>query len=195
MSDPEIPQGNPDAPLVGAASNINQTGLLAIIWTTFTVASLFVILRLTVRWRQNRSFLTDDYWIIWAWACLLTMAILQTQQMDALWYMTYLGAGRLPPIPEEIMAHKYQLTRWQFPIIKLFWVVLWSVKASFMAVFYRLVQPFPILRKLWYAVAVITVLAFIGCVISSALTCSPPSDYFYGMFCACETSVLVGTSN
>lgn len=183
MSDSEMPQANPDAPLVGAASNINQTGLLAIIWTTFAVASLFVTLRLTVRWRQNRSFLADDYWIIWAWACLLTMAILQTQQMDALWYMTYLGAGRLPPIPEEIMAHKYQLTRWQFPIIKLFWVVLWSVKASFMAVFYRLVQPFPVLRKLWYAVAVITVLAFIGCVVSSALTCSPPSDYFYGKCC------------
>lgn len=177
----ELPQVDPNAPLSGAASTINPDGLLAVVWTCFTVATLFVTLRLGVRWRQNHKFLPDDYWIIWAWACLLTMAILQTQQMDALWYTTYLSSGRIPPIPEEIQKQTTQLTRWQFPIIKLFWVVLWSVKASFMAVFYRLVQPFPLIRRLWYCVAVFTFLAFVGCVVASTLTCSPPSDYFYGM--------------
>lgn len=176
----EIPPANPDAPLSGAAKTIDHAGLLAVIWTTFSIATVFVSLRIAVRWRQNHIFLSDDYWIMWAWACLLTMAILQTEQLDALWYITYLAAGRIQYIPEEMVEQNYQLTRWQFPIIKLFWVVLWSVKASFLAVFYRLVKPFKILRISWICVAVFTGLAFVGCVIASTLTCSPPSDYFYG---------------
>ncbi|OHW99721.1 hypothetical protein CSPAE12_01525 [Colletotrichum incanum] len=132
---------NTDLPLTGAAQSINRQTLTAIIWICFSVASLFVALRLTVRWRQNHSFLADDYWIIWAWMCLLTMASLQTRQLDALYYTTYLSAGRIQ-VTAETVAKTEDLTRWQFPIIKLFWTVLWSVKASFMAVFYRLVKPF-----------------------------------------------------
>jgi hypothetical protein len=40
------------------------------------------------------------------------------------------------------------------------------------------VQPFPIIRRLWYCVAVFTVLSLTVCIICSALTCSPPSRYF-----------------
>lgn len=108
------------------------------------------------------------------------MAILQSQQMDSLWYMTHLTAGRIAVDPEQVAAQQRQLTRWQFPIIKMFWIILWSVKASFMSVFYRLAQPFPLIRRAWYCVAVFAALALIGCVLASTLTCSPPSDYFYG---------------
>ncbi|KAF5981492.1 hypothetical protein FBULB1_4734 [Fusarium bulbicola] len=178
MSTPPPP--DPNAPLTGAASSVNRQGLTIIVWTCFTIATLFVSLRLFVRWLQNRRFLADDYWITWAWLCALTMAILQTEQMDSLWYMTYLQAGRVAYDPKELEFHRSQITRWQFPVIKMFWIILWSVKASFLALFYRLVQPFPIVRRCWYGVAVFAALALIVCVICSALTCSPPSNYFHG---------------
>lgn len=169
--------GNPNAPIPGAGGTVSETGLLAIIWVFFSVATCFVILRLTVRFRQNRTFLYDDYWMMLAWLTLLTMVILQMEQRTALWYVTYLTAGRVG-LDQNSLSTIEQLTRWQFPIIKLFWTVLWSVKASFMAVFFRLVKPFPILRRLWYCVAVFAFLAFVGCWLVSAFTCSPPSDYF-----------------
>ena len=169
--------GKPDAPLSGAARTVGETGLLAIVWTCFSVATVFVSLRLAIRFRQNRFFLYDDYWVMLAWLSLLTMAILQTEQMPSLWYLTYLMAGRV--LPDETTAPRVeQLTRWQFPIIKLFWTVLWSVKASFLAVFFRLVQPFTVLRRLWYCVDVFAFLAYVGCWLGSALTCDPPLDYF-----------------
>ncbi|KAF5573216.1 hypothetical protein FPANT_12516 [Fusarium pseudoanthophilum] len=178
MSTPLPP--DPDAPLTGAARSVDRQGLVTIVWTCFTIATLFVSLRLFVRWLQNRRFLADDYWITWAWLCTLTMAILQTEQMDSLWYMTYLQAGRVAYDPIELESHRIQITRWQFPIIKLFWIILWSVKASFLALFYRLVQPFPVIRRCWYAVAVFAASALIVCIICSVLTCSPPSNYFQG---------------
>ncbi|KAK4245588.1 hypothetical protein C7999DRAFT_16244 [Corynascus novoguineensis] len=168
---------SPDAPLAGAARSISESGLLVIVWVCFSVATLFATLRLTVRFRGNRFFLADDYWIMFAWLALLTMTILQTIQMPSLWYLTYLRAGRMGP-DETTVYRVEQLTRWQFPIIKLFWTTLWSIKASFMTVFFRLVKPFPILRRLWYCVAVFAAIAYIGCWLSSALTCNPPGNYF-----------------
>ncbi|EMT69771.1 hypothetical protein FOC4_g10000896 [Fusarium odoratissimum] len=72
MSTPPPP--DPDAPLTGAARSVNRQGLIIIVWICFTIATLFVSLRLFVRWHQNRRFLADDYWITWAWLCTLTMA-------------------------------------------------------------------------------------------------------------------------
>ncbi|RBR25270.1 uncharacterized protein FIESC28_01879 [Fusarium coffeatum] len=174
------PQPDPNAPLFGAAKNVDRYGLVVIIWVCFAIATLFVSLRLFVRWHQNRRFLADDCWIIWAWLCALTMAIVQTEQMHAMWYMTYLQAGRIAFDPEEMVKQRYELTKWQFPIIKMFWVILWSVKASFLAIFYRLVKPFTVIRRLWYFVCFFTASALIVCVVCSALTCDPPSDYFHG---------------
>ncbi|KAF5657133.1 hypothetical protein FHETE_10583 [Fusarium heterosporum] len=176
MSSPPPP--DPNAPLTGAARSVDKSGLIVVIWVCFSVATLFVALRLFVRWRQNRRFLADDYWISWAWVCTLTMAILQTEQMDSLWYMTYLQHGRIAYDPKELETQRAQLSKWQFPIIKMFWIILWSVKASFLSLFFRLVQPFPIIRRLWYCVAVFTALALIVSIICSVLTCSPPSNYF-----------------
>ncbi|KAF5714039.1 hypothetical protein FMUND_7612 [Fusarium mundagurra] len=122
MSTPPLPDLT--APLTGAAHSVNRQGLIIIVWTCFTIATLFVSLRLFVRWLQNRRFLADDYWITWAWLCTLTMAILQTEQMDSLWYMTYLQAGRVAYDPRELEFQRSQITRWQFPVIKMFWIIL-----------------------------------------------------------------------
>ncbi|KXX75481.1 hypothetical protein MMYC01_208474 [Madurella mycetomatis] len=185
---------NPNAPLPGAAQSIGEAGLLAIVWVFFSTATIFVALRLTVRFRQNRAFLIDDYWIMFAWVCLLTMSILQTEQMPSLWYITYLTAGRVAP-DQDTVPKTEQLSRWQFPIIKLFWTVLWSIKASFMAVFFRLVKPFPVLRRLWYCAAVFVFLAYVGCWLASSLTCSPPSDYFRAGACSSPREVWMQRFN
>ena len=158
---------NPSAPLPGSAASIDRQSLTAIIWTCFGVATTALSLRLAVRWRLNARLLIDDYWMIWAWLCVLTMSILQTEQMDSLWYMTFLKAGRIAPEPEVLAEQNYQLTRWQFPIIKLFYISLWSVKASLLSIFYRLIKSFPILRRCWIFVVVISALALLGCILSS----------------------------
>ncbi|KAL2119931.1 hypothetical protein VTJ04DRAFT_6892 [Mycothermus thermophilus] len=177
MSTPVEFVPDPNAPLQGVANSVSEAGIRTIIWCFYTGVTIFVGLRLFVRVRQNGRLLVDDGIIVFAWLCFTTMCILQTIQLPHLWYTTYLSAGRLAP-GVETTYHLEQLTRWQFPVIKLFWTVLWTVKASFLAVFFRLVKPFPILRRLWWVVAVFTFLAYVGCWLASTLTCSPPSDYF-----------------
>ncbi|VUC26842.1 unnamed protein product [Clonostachys rosea] len=174
----EVPPAYPDAPLKGVAAHVSHTGLLAIIWTCYSVASLFVSLRLTVRWRQNGRLLFDDYWMVWAWLCVTTMAILQTVQTDSLWFFTYLTSGRVAANDPQVFPQMSQMLRFQFPVIKLFWTVLWSVKASFLAAFYPLVKPTKWIRICWFIVVAFTTIAYIGCWLASTLTCTNPGDYF-----------------
>ncbi|OIW22711.1 hypothetical protein CONLIGDRAFT_694968 [Coniochaeta ligniaria NRRL 30616] len=93
------------------------------------------------------------------------------------------------PDPTTRVENKDKLSRWEFPIITLFWTVLWSVKASFMTVFFRLVKPFPLLRRLCYCIAFLAALAYCGCNIASALTCGPPGNYFKAGGCSSPDDV------
>lgn len=178
----DVAPPNPNAALNGTAARLDRTQVVAIIWVMYSTGTIFITTRIYARVYHNRQLLTDDYWMIFAWLAHTTMCALQTVQQDSLWYTTELASGRFPP-DESTTEQLEQLVRWQFPIIKLFWVVLWSVKASFLSIFFRLVRPFPVRRRMWYCTVVFVFLAFVGCVVSSALTCSPPSDYFKAGAC------------
>jgi hypothetical protein len=72
--------------------------------------------------------------------------------------------------------------RYEFPIIGLMWTVLWCVKASLLALFWRLFDGLPQYRRMWWVVVVFVALSYVGCWIASAWTCHPPSTYFdFGM--------------
>jgi hypothetical protein len=140
-----------------------------------------VATRLVVRWHQNRKFLIDDYWIVLALLSLLTLCILQTIQNPVLWRGAEWLAGTLiPQSAEELVYTQTELVRWTLPIVTVFWTVLWSVKASFLALFYRLVKPNVVLRRCWYAIAIFVGLSYVGLGVSTPFVCDPPSDYFRG---------------
>ncbi|KAL2752045.1 hypothetical protein ACRALDRAFT_1083632 [Sodiomyces alcalophilus JCM 7366] len=173
------PEINPNNPLAGVGKSIDRDGFLVLLWVLFSIATLFFLLRLVVRWRQNSCFVVDDYCMSFAWICLVAYVALQMQQMDALWYMTYLRSHRIAE-SDDTPRQEYELLRWQFPLIVIFWTLLWSVKASFMAVYYSIIRPLTLYRRLWYGVAVITALSYIACWVSVLLTCDSPGDYFAG---------------
>lgn len=143
------PQPDPNAPLFGVAHNVSRPALTAYTWANVATSYIFLSLRLLVRWRRNRHLLRDDVWMVFAWVCLLTMAVLQMQQMDSLWYVVELEAGRFVPASEEEAELRLeQWLRWSYALTYLFWTGLFAVKASFLNVFFRLVSPIPWLRKI-----------------------------------------------
>lgn len=165
-------------PLWGSAAIVSKSGLTATIWSTFAVATIFLAVRLVLRWRHNNRFLADDYLIIFAWLCFIAQTTLQTWQLDAMWYVTYLDFGY---IPDTDPAREYQakeMARWQFPVTALFWTVLWSVKASVLVTFYKLVHPIWWLRRSLYAVAVFTFVSYVVCWVVYVVTRESPHDTY-----------------
>lgn len=172
------PTLDPDAPLKGVAGNLNKQSFTAIAWVCFAVSTFFVVLRLFVRFRHNHNLFPDDFWLIAAWVCYLTMLIIQMMQLDALWYTAAYFSGHYTLNNPTMFYQATQLLRWQFPISTLFLMTLWSVKASFLATFYRLVYPLRWARRSWWVVLAFTAGSFVGCIFTMLFMCDTPSEFF-----------------
>lgn len=79
--------------------------------------------------------------------------------------------GREQPTPAFMDRASYYL-RCQFASIMIFWACLWSVKASFLAFFYRLTERLVWSRRAWWVVTTVTALAFIGSIVSAVASCT-----------------------
>ena len=173
---------------------LSPTGLLALIWTATGVSFLFVVARTFIRIRFAGGLGVEDGWVYLAMATLLTNSILQTVQLPSVYFITAVFTGIIPQ-SEESLVQGDNYVRYEFAIIGLFWTVLWCVKASFLAVYYKLFAHLPAYRRLWYALAGFTLLVYAGCWTLSANTCQPSSDYFIFGECISPEEVQLSRAN
>jgi hypothetical protein len=175
-----------EAKRIGVAKDLDEAGLIGVVWAGCALGAIFLSLRLYARWREAARFFYDDYWMVLAFVFLLANAILQTLQTSSLYYLVDLSSGRVAPGPQLLVEGNIYV-RYEFPIIGIFWSVTWSVKGSFLALYYRLLDGLPRYRRLWYGCVAFTICAYIGCWFASAWTCHPPSTYF--QFGGCYTEI------
>lgn len=166
-----------EARLQGAARGLSPEGLIAVAWTGVGLATCFVLLRCYVRRTESRRLFSDDYWLLAAFTFLVTNAILQTLQTPSLYYLIRASSGQVPG-GQALIDNGTIYVRYQFVLILLFWTITWSVKYSFLALYYRLFAGLAIYRTLWWAVVIFAALSYVGCWIGSIWTCHPPSTYF-----------------
>ncbi|CAI4214378.1 unnamed protein product [Parascedosporium putredinis] len=166
--------------------------LLALVWTCFSAALLFVILRTVVRFKIATRLTVDDYFIFLALAALLTLCTLETVQLDSLYHITAVIAGRIS-ISTELMSQTEEYLKYEFAIIILFWTVLWFVKAGFLALYFKLFVELPHYRKVWYVLAAFSVVGYAGCVTTLCLSCGSVDKFF--RFAGCAGPDQVWASN
>ena len=181
--------------VIEQVGSVSHQNLLILIWTCFSCALLVVSLRGFVRWKLMGSHrpTADDCWTLLALTSLLALCILDTLQLPSLYYITAVLQGSIP-LSEELIYHTQRHLRFQFPIVVLFWTVLWSVKAAFLALYFRLFVDLTFYRRVWYFLAVFTLLAYGGCITTLALSCGPNISNFFG-FATCATPEHVWASN
>ena len=165
------------APSPGVAGSLSRDGLRAINWAGVGVAAVFVVARTMIRYFKIERLGYDDYWIFFAFFILTANAVLQHFQTPHTYYLAYAQAGLEPPGP-LLMDHGNAYVRYEFTSIGLFWTTLWAVKASFLALFWKLFEGLLIFQRWWYGVVVFTFLAYVGCWIASINNCHPASAYF-----------------
>jgi hypothetical protein len=156
----------------GVVTQLSVNGLIAVTWAGAGLGILFTSARIVIRIVYVKRLLADDYFMLLALVLLITNAILQTLQAPHLYYIVLDMSG------PDIVYHGLHYTYYEFAIIAIFWSVLWSVKASFLALFWMISNGLPRYRRIWWATAVFAALAYIGCWIASVYTCHPPSNYF-----------------
>ncbi|KAL4973675.1 hypothetical protein BDW66DRAFT_153628 [Aspergillus desertorum] len=156
----------------GVATRLSEGNLVVITWVGAGLGTLFTVLRVAIRLTRMRRLLSDDYFILLSLSFLITNAVLQTLQIPHLYYII------LSPTGSDIVPHALEYVHYMFAIIGLFWSVLWSVKAAFLALFWTMTNNLPHYRRWWAGIVIFTFGSYAGCWFASAFTCHPPSTYF-----------------
>ncbi|KAK3316869.1 hypothetical protein B0H66DRAFT_306861 [Apodospora peruviana] len=180
--------------LVGEVGSLPRRSLLALIWTSFSTAFVFVALRTGIRFKVADRLTPEDYWIFAALAALLTLCTLETIQLPSLYYLTAVTAGSIN-ITTDIVSKTEDYLRYEFPIVILFWTVLWCVKAAFLALYHKLFRDLPIYRRLWYVLATFTFLTYGGCVVSLSVSCGDIRNFFKFAQCARPENIFASNAS
>ncbi|KAJ5362755.1 hypothetical protein N7541_003599 [Penicillium brevicompactum] len=156
-------------------TNLPQNGLIGIAWGGAILGIIFTSARIAVRIRYMKRLLADDYFMLFALVLLIANAILHTLETPHLYYLA------LNPTGIDIEHHVLHYLCYEFAISGIFWTILWSVKGSFLALFWMISDGLPVYRRAWWGVVVFACLAYVGCWVVLVNTCHPPASYFrYG---------------
>lgn len=154
------------------AQSLSLNGLLTVIWVGTALGIIFSVTRMYIRIKRMGRLLPDDYFVLLALAFLICNAILMTIQGPSLYYTA------LTPTGPDILYHGTKYVRYEFAIIGIFWSILWSIKGSFLALYWMITGGLPRYRWVWIGVTTFTIATYIVCWLLSALNCHPPSSYF-----------------
>ncbi|KAK4208979.1 hypothetical protein QBC37DRAFT_295529 [Rhypophila decipiens] len=174
--------------LVSDVGDLPKRSLLALIWTSFSAAAVFVGLRTGIRFKVADRLTAEDYWMFFSLATLLTLCILETIQLPSLYYLTAVTAGKIN-VTMDVVSYTEDYLRYEFPIVILFWTVLWGVKAAFLALYRKLFRDLPVYRRLWYVLVTLTVIAYGGCIVSLATSCGDVGNFFKFNKCGSERNI------
>ena len=150
---------------------------IAIVWLSVVLAGAFVILRTLIRITRIERLGFEDHWLYFAYITLIINAVLQTLQTPHLYYSARANAGLEQP-GAALLWHGDQYVKYEFCIIGLFWTVLWSVKASWLALYWRLFKRLQDYQRWWKGVTVFACATYAGCWILNLIICHPASPHF-----------------
>ncbi|KXJ97313.1 hypothetical protein Micbo1qcDRAFT_171014 [Microdochium bolleyi] len=154
-----------------APPRISRAELIATIWILQAFAILLVAARLCIRRRFSGRFYVDDYLAVAALTLLLVNSILQTIMSKPMFEMLYVASGSALPTADFAEITSFYITA-QRVSTGTFMLCLWTVKACFLAFFYRLVSRLTWAKRAWIGICVFTGLSLIVSIILTSVVCS-----------------------
>lgn len=162
-------------------------------YAMITLTSIFALARIGIRVWRPKALAVEDVLVFLAYASFMTMAALYTWTAPTLFKLTAVVAGQAPPYA-ELPADGLLIIKAFFTNTILLWVILWLVKGSLLALYWRLLSTKRIYIYLWWAIVVFCatvslnnqnkgdltdfIKTFIGCVVSHLTSCSSMTAWF-----------------
>jgi hypothetical protein len=132
---------------------VTQKQLLGVGYAMLAVTTLVFGARTYIRVQQPKRIQTDDYFLLLAYLCFLTLTILYIVLAPTMFRVTDATSG-LTPIYPEILADSLFMIKIFFANTMIFWFALYSVKFSFLSLYRRLMQGLRLYMQLWWAVVI-----------------------------------------
>jgi hypothetical protein len=169
---------------------VSASQFLHVTYTMILLASIFVIARIGIQIWIRRAMETQDYFLYAAFIFFLAMSICFIVVIPAIIALSKIQGAMVEPQPatEAKIALYIQMI---FVSTSLFWLSLWSVKLSFLALYKKLIQGLPVIYlRLWWALLTFCILVSLD-----YCTCLSQADLMKRAFSAVSflTLLLVRT--
>ncbi|KIW72139.1 hypothetical protein PV04_00359 [Phialophora macrospora] len=167
---------------------VTQKQLLGVGYTMIVVTSLVFGARTYIRVQQPKRIQSDDYFLLLAYLCFLTLTILYIVLAPTMYRVTDASSGRTPIYP-EILEDSLFMIKIFFANTMIFWFALYAVKFSFLSLYRRLMKGLRLYMRLWWAVVIFCILTLIGCVVSNFTSCHSMHAWFTPGECSQQRDV------
>jgi len=142
------------------------------------VTTITTVTRIYVRIKKQRRLHEDDFVLFTAVALYFALAILYIIDLPYLYRFLDYASGKAPFQPSLVETYDHMM-RISFAVTALFWAVLWTVKLSLLLFFRRVLHAMPLeaVKKMWWFVLALTIVTFIGCLVSEFCSCNELKDF------------------
>jgi hypothetical protein len=124
-------------------------------WSMIILASTFVLVRLGIQIWRRKMLDVQDYLVYFAFACFLAMSVCYFIAIPTAYRLGDASVGLVKPWP-TMVDDQISTVRLMFVTTALFWVSLWSVKLSLLALYKKLIQGQPAkYARFWWALLVL----------------------------------------
>ena len=136
---------------------VTETRLVGVGYAMIGVTSLIFGARTFIRVQQPKRVQADDYFLLLAYLCFLTLTILYIVLAPTMYRVTDASSG-ITPIYPKILADSLFMIKIFFANTLIFWFTLYAIKFSFLALYRRLMAGLRGYMQLWWAIVVFCVL-------------------------------------
>ena len=149
-------------------------------WTFTGAATLLSLGRFVVRKQTIGNFFCDDFTHGFAAIVLIAFSVICSK----LYPLTQeLGLYEAQERPKPSSAALERFLRFEFAAILLFYVVIYTVKATFLLFYRQLFGVNRMFTRYWWGVTIYTVICCLASFLSAFWTCETPSRLF--VLCKC----------
>lgn len=141
------------------------------IWVLFGVSVILLAGRLAIRLRLHHRIFWDDSLAILGTLFLLAENVLIVLILPYVFMLVYYLDGQIDR-PDDFEDQIATMLKMSFAINILFASSLWSVKASFMALMWRLVRNLATFRRVWWAIIVILAVTYCVVIALEPIACA-----------------------
>ncbi|KAL9004624.1 MAG: hypothetical protein Q9188_002566 [Gyalolechia gomerana] len=142
-------------------STFTRSQFLALTWTLFSIAAVFLGARICVRLKLNKQLQLDDGLVIFSMLMFTALSILQTAYVETTFKVQAVRTEHRPK-PADFEEASNRFAQYQWAIAYFFFTGIWAVKGSFLAFYEKMTQRLPHFRRAWQVGVVITFLTYVG---------------------------------
>ncbi|KAL1798879.1 hypothetical protein ACET3X_002916 [Alternaria dauci] len=150
---------------------ISETQFLQVAYPMMALPSAFILVRIGIQVWKRKAMELQDYLMYTAYVFFLIMSICYLLMVPTVYAAGRVSLGQMKPWPtmqDDVLVYY----RYLIVTTMTFWLTLWSVKLSLLALYKKLLEGLPaVYKRLWWAVFWFCIVSLIGCLVSYFTSC------------------------